>query len=56
MSTPPQRTCRSGKVSYSKKDALTAKNRREAEGSERLRLYECPWCGCWHLTHTQLPS
>ena len=48
----PQRNCK-GKLSYSKKDALTARNRRMQDG-EKLRVYQCPDCNQWHLTHVNL--
>jgi len=42
----------------SKKDALTAMNarlrgrqRRRHGRPDQLRVYECPACGGWHLTH-----
>ncbi len=41
----------SGKVIFSKKDALTKKNYLMKIGRERnLRAYECEDCGWWHLT------
>ena len=42
------------KTSYdSKKDALTAKNHAERKrlGKNKLRIYNCPICNKWHLTH-----
>lgn len=39
------------KVKYSKKDALTAKNRRYSSEHIQLRIYQCPNCNGWHLTH-----
>jgi len=44
--------CLCGKRLYpSKKDALTAKNKREKCGSKKLRVYPCPSGEGWHLTH-----
>ena len=44
--------CTCGKRLYlTKKDALTAKNKREKCGSVRLRAYPCPSGKGWHLTH-----
>lgn len=40
-----------GKVSYDKKTAVTAANRRFRESHTKLRVYNCPDCGKWHLTH-----
>ena len=51
------RTC--GKYTYSKRDALTARNarlRRNPSSNKRpafLRVYACATCCGWHLTHTQ---
>lgn len=39
------------KNKYTKKDALTAKNKREHEvGKDNLRVYHCPLCNHWHMT------
>lgn len=42
------------KTKYTKKEAKTAlnaaSNRRMNNKRERLRIYECPACGGWHLT------
>ena len=41
-----------GKTTYTKKkDAATARNQRQREGSPRLRMYHCRHCNGWHLTH-----
>jgi len=42
--------CANGKVSYDKKAAQTAKNRRWNEEHVELRIYQCPECNLWHLT------
>lgn len=39
----------SGKISFDKKGAQTAANKRWAEDHVQLRIYECR-CGGWHLT------
>jgi hypothetical protein len=44
---------RTGKTCFDKKSAVTAKNKREREDHETLRIYECPHCGAWHLTHQE---
>lgn len=47
-------TYHAGKVAYAtKKDAATAKNRRYRQDRVQLRIYECPGCKRWHLTHTR---
>jgi len=38
------------KVRYDKISAVTAANARWRDAHERLRIYECPQCGGWHLT------
>lgn len=38
------------KPCYTKKDALTHKNRRMKEAHVRLRVYACPNGNHWHLT------
>lgn len=38
------------KVGYDKKTAQTVKNKRASQGVF-LRIYPCPFCGFWHLTH-----
>lgn len=38
------------KKGYGKKTAQTVKNKRAKEGVE-LRIYPCPFCRAWHLTH-----
>jgi ribosomal protein L32 len=42
--------CKSGKRAYDKRGAVTAMHARRA-GGVLLRVYECPQCGRWHLTH-----
>ena len=39
-----------GKKKYSKRLAQEVANRRANEGI-RLRVYQCPNCNCFHLTH-----
>lgn len=39
----------SGKISFDKRGAVTAANRRWAEDRVELRVYQCG-CGGWHLT------
>lgn len=39
-----------GKPGYDKKTAVTARNKRYKEDKIKLRIYECPECGKWHLT------
>ena len=39
-----------GKVCYDKKTAITAANKRFKDDHKKLRIYECPDCGYWHLT------
>ncbi len=39
----------SGKVSFDKKSAVTAANKRWADDRVELRIYQCG-CGGWHLT------
>lgn len=46
--------CKQGKkfkVKYDKRGAVTAKNARMHQDHVRLRIYPCPNCGGWHLTH-----
>lgn len=40
----------SGKVSYDKKGAVSARNKRWHEDHIELRVYQCPDCNWWHLT------
>lgn len=43
-----------GKRQYSKRDAIAARNRamrRRRNRPKMLRIYQCPDCGYWHLTH-----
>jgi len=48
-----------GKIRYAeKKAAATARNARLRDRRRRgkpkyLRIYACPACGGWHLTHTR---
>lgn len=44
---------KSGKPSYDKKGALSAKNKRFKEEHVKLRVYLCPHCDGWHLTHKE---
>lgn len=44
----------SGKVQYDKKTAQTAANKRYADDHVELRIYQCPSCNWWHLTHTNI--
>ena len=39
-----------GKVCFDKKTAQTKKNFLEKLARERLRVYSCPSCNCFHLT------
>lgn len=39
------------KKQYSKKDAQTTCNYQMSQGEKSLRIYQCPTCGFWHLTH-----
>jgi len=39
-----------GKKCYDKKLARTVLNIRKREGS-MVRMYQCPMCNMWHLTH-----
>lgn len=41
------------KSKYSKKTAQTVRNKRIQDGEKYLRIYNCPNCGSWHLTHKQ---
>jgi hypothetical protein len=41
-----------GKQCYSKKVAETLKNKKWVEESVELRIYQCPICNFWHLTHS----
>lgn len=50
MNTAP-RCPASGKVMYDKKGAKTAANLAFEAGRGKMRVYECPSCGRWHLTH-----
>lgn len=40
-----------GKGAYDKKGAATVINIRWKEDHVKLRSYNCPSCGKWHLTH-----
>lgn len=49
--------CR-GKISYTKKDAETARNRRlrsKQKSADYLRIYPCHRCNGWHLTSKESP-
>lgn len=39
------------KTCFNKKDAETAKNFLYLEKGVELRVYQCPTCNYWHLTH-----
>ncbi|MGD0778767.1 MAG: hypothetical protein ABSC05_38810 [Candidatus Solibacter sp.] len=39
-----------GKRTYRKRDAQTVRNRLMKKGAV-LRIYQCPKCNFWHLTH-----
>lgn len=45
-----RKKCR-GKICYDKKGAITAKNKRWNDDHVPLRIYDCPDCNGWHLTH-----
>lgn len=59
-----QRIYCEGKLIYSKKEAISAKNlrekgrgkqgrgRRRKKPAKNLRAYHCPQCNGWHLTKT----
>lgn len=42
-----------GKIKYDKKGATTMMNFLERKGRKNLRIYDCPLCGGWHLTHKE---
>lgn len=43
-----------GKVMYSlKRDAQAAANAVRRKGGAVCGVYECPYCGAWHLTHAR---
>lgn len=42
-----------GKKRYTKKLAETLKNRLYDKRGLILRIYQCPECNTWHLTHTE---
>ena len=44
-------TC--NKKGYDKRDAVTAKNFREKNGTKNLRVYHHEECNQWHLTKTR---
>jgi hypothetical protein len=46
----PRKKC-FGKQCYSKKLAETLRNEKWEEESTELRIYQCPICNSWHLTH-----
>lgn len=39
------------KRQYTKKEAQTIRNQRLFQGEKYLRIYPCPLCNSWHLTH-----
>lgn len=39
------------KVSYPKRLGKEVLNKRQRAGFRNLRLYQCPKCNYWHLTH-----
>lgn len=39
------------KKPYTKKEAQTIRNLRLEQGEKYLRIYPCPLCNNWHLTH-----
>jgi len=54
----------SGKVCYDKREAETVRNlrmkpqrgrgrRRRAKVPKYLRVYQCEFCSCWHLTSSR---
>jgi len=44
----------SGKKVYTKKEAQTVLNFLQGRGNgKNLRIYQCPYCDFWHLTHKQ---
>lgn len=43
----------SNKAKYYKKTAQTILNERLKEGEKYLRIYACPKCGFFHLTHQE---
>ena len=48
-----------GKHCYPKREAEGARNHRLKSRHKRpdhLRIYSCPRCGWWHLTHKQLET
>lgn len=50
------RCVRTGKCCFTKKTAQEVLNRarRSRRRGKKIpqRIYECQFCGCWHLTHT----
>lgn len=52
-SRPDIRRCpMSSKICYSKKMGETVVNQCKNEKGIRLRLYQCPECNYWHLSHS----
>lgn len=47
---PAIERCVTGKPSYDKKTAITAKNKRWNDSRVKLRIYHCEKCNYWHLT------
>lgn len=41
------------KRGYDKKDAATMANHVLKQFGRKVRIYQCPDCNRWHLTHTQ---
>ena len=54
MTSAPIRCSVSGKIMFDKRSAQTAANKRYDDDHVELRIYECPYCHRWHLTHTQV--
>ncbi|MBO5633221.1 MAG: hypothetical protein J5866_00135 [Aeriscardovia sp.] len=48
----PQRCPQSNKIKYKNKDqALTAAEQCSIKQNIELTIYQCQYCGTWHLTH-----
>lgn len=46
-----------GKTPYTtEENAERVAKRRERAGSRKLRVYRCPICKRWHMTHTECSS
>lgn len=50
MNSPVSYCPETSKVSFDKKGAVTARNLRYKQAHTKLRIYECQFCGRWHLT------